>query len=103
MRDFFKLIRIKHCLKNIIILLPLIFSGLLFNKLLLLKSIYAFVCFTLIASTIYIINDIKDCENDKKHPTKKNRPIASGKVSIKKSNYLCYIDLSYSKYTNYSF
>ena len=39
--------------------------------------------FCFIASCIYIVNDIRDVQNDKKHPTKKNRPIASGKTLIR--------------------
>lgn len=41
------------------------------------------ICFCFIASCIYIFNDIRDVQNDKKHPTKKNRPIASGKTLIR--------------------
>ncbi|MBR6949148.1 MAG: UbiA prenyltransferase family protein [Bacilli bacterium] len=89
MVDFIKLIRVKHFFKNIIIFLPLVFSGLFFNMSLILRVIYGFICFSLIASCIYIINDIRDYENDKKHPTKKNRPIASGAISIKKASYYC--------------
>ena len=89
MVDFIKLIRVKHFFKNIIIFLPLVFSGLFFNMSLFLRVIYGFLCFSLIASCIYIINDIRDYENDRKHPTKKNRPIASGAISIKRASYYC--------------
>ena len=89
MVDFIKLIRVKHFFKNIIIFLPLVFSGLFFNMSLFLRVIYGFLCFSLIASCIYIINDIRDYENDRKHPTKKNRPIASGTISIKRASYYC--------------
>ena len=43
------------------------------------------------ASTIYIVNDIKDREKDKMHDIKKNRPIASGKISVKKAVVLSII------------
>ncbi len=91
MLDYLKLIRLKHCLKNFLIFLPLIFSGMFFHKDLLFSTIYGFICFTLIASCIYIINDIRDYENDRKHPTKKNRPIASGRISFKNASICCVI------------
>ncbi len=54
----------------------------------LLKCILAFVIFSLVCSIVYIVNDIQDVEKDKLHPKKKNRPIASGKVSIKEAMFL---------------
>ena len=65
--------------------LPLIFSGNLFNHELLLKTIIGFCTFSLMCSVVYIVNDIRDAEKDKNHPTKRNRPIASGLVSIKQA------------------
>ena len=55
----------------------------LFEKNNLLITFVGFICFCFIASSIYIINDIRDKEKDRKHKTKCNRPIASGKVSVK--------------------
>lgn len=77
-----KLLKTKHYIKNIVVLIPLIFS-LKFNDLnSILLSIGTLSCFCLISSAVYILNDILDTENDKKHPIKKNRPIASGAISI---------------------
>ncbi len=82
MKNYIKLMRPKHYLKNILIFFPLIFSGLLFQKDKFLSCFIGFVVFSLVASSIYIINDIRDKEKDKMHDIKKNRPIASGKVSV---------------------
>lgn len=81
--EYLKLIRVKHYLKNFLVFLPAIFSGTLFNQGILFKALIMFLSFSFVASIIYVINDLKDVENDKKHPIKKNRPIASGKVSKK--------------------
>ena len=81
--DYIKLIRVKHYLKNFLILLPLIFSGYLLNSNYLVSALIGFVEFSLICSVVYIINDINDKEIDMKHDKKKNRPIASGKVSVR--------------------
>ncbi|MGD9156140.1 MAG: UbiA prenyltransferase family protein [Bacillota bacterium] len=82
MKSYLKLMRIHHYLKNILIFLPLIFSGLLLTGESLIRCILGFILFSMATSIVYIINDIKDVENDRKHVIKCNRPIASGEVSI---------------------
>lgn len=74
--------RPKHYLKNFLIFTPLIFSGLFFNVNYLTDAGLSFMAFSLIASTVYVINDINDRNLDKLHPKKKKRPIASGDVSV---------------------
>lgn len=88
MKNYLKLMRIKHYIKNFLIFLPLIFNGNLFNKNMFLVTFLGFISFSLLASTIYIFNDLYDYENDRKHPLKRNRPIASGKVSKEKAKLL---------------
>lgn len=85
MKNLLSLLRIKQYVKNLFIFLPAFFGLRFFDIETLLKDTVAFISFSLIASSIYVLNDILDVENDKKHPTKKNRPIASGKISIKKA------------------
>lgn len=82
MKKYLQLIRVKHWIKNILIFIPLICSGLLtYNNLLL--CVCGFFAFNFASSFIYIINDIKDIEKDKLHPRKKERPLASGKIKKK--------------------
>lgn len=85
MKNYLSLMRITHYLKNILVFLPIFFSGNIVNVDYLVKALYGFVCFCFISSIVYIINDINDIESDKKHPVKKDRPLASGKISIKKA------------------
>lgn len=84
-KDYIKLIRVKHWLKNFLIFIPLMFSTqiLVVNKLLL--TLIGFISFCFISSTVYIINDLNDVKKDRKHPVKKKRPIASGAVSKKEA------------------
>ena len=82
MKNYIKLMRPKHYLKNFLVFIPLLFSGNFFEEKMILKVIFAFVSFSLAASVVYIINDIRDKEKDKLHEKKKNRPIASGKVPV---------------------
>ena len=83
MKNYLKLLRIKHWLKNGLVLLPLFFGKSIFNLNKIYSVLIAFVIFSFISSIVYIINDINDIEADRNHPKKKNRPLASGKVSIK--------------------
>ena len=85
MKKYLKLLRVQHYLKNVLIVLPFICGKQLLNVDMWLKVIPGVIAFCLISSAIYIFNDIKDKEKDKKHPTKCNRPIASGAVSVKKA------------------
>lgn len=78
---YLKLLRVEQWVKNLFVFAPLFFSGKITNYNLLIESVFAFIIFSLIASSVYIINDYSDIESDKKHPEKKNRPLASGAVS----------------------
>lgn len=77
---YIKLIRPKHYLKNVLIFLPLVFSGQLFEEGNPRRALLAFVAFSLAASAVYVINDLRDRKLDALHPKKKFRPIASGAV-----------------------
>ena len=88
MKDYLKLIRVKHWLKNGLVFLPIFFSINLLNKEMLLSSILAFIIFSITSSIVYVMNDIEDVEKDKKHPIKKNRPIASGRVSVNEAKMI---------------
>jgi 4-hydroxybenzoate polyprenyltransferase len=82
MGPFVRLLRPEQWLKNFFIFAPLIFSKHLFVGEYVSTAVLAFVVFSLLSSTVYVFNDIADREADKLHPTKKNRPIAAGKISI---------------------
>lgn len=78
---WFKEFRIHHWVKNIFVFVPLFFSGKFININDVLKSLYFFILFCLLSSSVYILNDIADLKKDQAHPTKKNRPIAAGQIS----------------------
>ncbi|MEJ7913655.1 MAG: UbiA prenyltransferase family protein [Chitinophagaceae bacterium] len=77
---YFQLLRPKDWAKNLFLFVPLFFSGGLFLWHLYPELLLGTVAFCLAASSIYIINDYRDIEDDKKHPVKYLRPLASGKV-----------------------
>lgn len=80
MKAYIQLIRPKDWAKNCFLFIPIFFAGKLFNIDVIIQLIKGFICFSLVASSIYIINDYRDIEDDERHPTKKFRPMASGAV-----------------------
>jgi len=89
-KNYFLLTRPFQWVKNVIIFIPLIFAKKLFELDAFVLSSIAFVSFILASSIIYIFNDICDLEKDKKHPIKKNRPLANNSLK-KKDAYLLII------------
>lgn len=85
---YIKLLRVKHYVKNLLIFFPLIFGGEIFKGNKLIYSLIGFLIFSLMSSVVYIINDIQDVEKDRQHEIKKNRPIASGQVSVKQAVFI---------------
>ena len=74
--------RPRQWLKNVLVFAAPLAAGQLFQTDIFWPSIGAFVMFCLISSATYLINDIKDRESDREHPTKNRRPIAAGEISI---------------------
>jgi 4-hydroxybenzoate polyprenyltransferase len=78
---YLALIRPKDWAKNLFLFVPLFFSGRLFDQELYPLLVLGTIAFCFAASSIYILNDYRDIEEDKKHPVKFKRPLASGAVS----------------------
>lgn len=79
--EFIKLLRPKDWAKNLFLFVPLFFAQAIFDLDKILAVLPGFFSFCFVASAIYIINDYRDIEDDRKHPTKSKRPLASGSVS----------------------
>ena len=99
--NFFKLIRIHHWIKNLLIFVPLLAAHIQIDSIQFFKMIIAFISFSLAASGVYIFNDIIDIENDRKHSSKKKRVLASG-IFQKKFGYII-IPLFYISSLSFSF
>lgn len=82
MPDLLRLMRPHQWVKNSFVLTGLLFGHAWHDPVLVTKAIFAFVAFCLISSTIYILNDIVDIEQDRHHPSKRKRPLPSGKLKI---------------------
>lgn len=81
-RTIAKMLRVHQWLKNALIAVPLILDHGYFNAGMLVSVAIAFFSFSACASSIYIINDFFDLSLDRRHPTKRNRPLASGLISV---------------------
>jgi len=74
--------RPKQWMKNVLIFTALIFDEKLLDLQAFLVTCAGFILFSLVSSSVYLLNDITDVEADRQHPKKKNRPIASGDLNI---------------------
>lgn len=81
-KGILRLMRPHHWVKNILVLLPLAMAHRIADLPLLLSGLVAMAAFSLLASAIYCFNDLLDLDADRRHRTKRTRPIASGTVSI---------------------
>ena len=91
MKNLIRLIRPHQWVKNLVVLLPVFFGGALLH----IESVYAglvtALCFSFAASSIYCLNDIVDVDNDRRHPVKCHRPLASGAISIAQGYTLMFL------------
>ncbi|MCY7295029.1 decaprenyl-phosphate phosphoribosyltransferase [Alteromonas sp. a30] len=77
-----KLLRPHQYIKNGFVLIGPLFAH-QWSQDILQLTLFAFISFCMVASAVYVLNDLLDIEADKEHPTKKNRPLPSGKISLK--------------------
>jgi len=84
-----RLLRPKHWAKNLFLFIPLFFGGEITNWVKVAEVALGFIAFCCIASSVYIINDYRDIEDDRRHPVKQSRPLASGAVSKPAALIIC--------------
>jgi 4-hydroxybenzoate polyprenyltransferase len=81
--SIFKTMRPKQWTKNVFIFAGLVFDGQLLQVEPFVQTLFGFFLLCFASSTVYLINDIADIEQDRQHPKKKHRPLPSGKLSIR--------------------
>jgi 4-hydroxybenzoate polyprenyltransferase len=82
LRSYLQAVRPSHWLKNVLVFLPLVAAHRLYAPGLLAKCLVAFVAFTLCAASIYLFNDLRDLNADRRDPQKRLRPLASGRIGV---------------------
>lgn len=75
-------IRVVQWSKNLLLFVPLILAHQLFNASALINVMIGFFAFSFCASSVYLLNDVVDIQSDRAHPTKRNRPVAAGDISL---------------------
>lgn len=88
MKNLILLIRPHQWIKNLIVLLPIFFGGALLDSSKIIEALITVLSFSFAASSIYCLNDIVDIEDDRNHPVKKNRPLASGAITKTQGYFL---------------
>ncbi len=81
LRAWVQALRLHQWLKNVLIFVPLITAHLFLDQTKVATAIVAFLCFSLCASSVYLLNDLLDIHNDRQHRTKCKRPFASGRLA----------------------
>lgn len=81
MKPYLLVVRPHHWLKNGLVFVPLFFAGTLFSSARFFEATAAFAAFCLVASAMYIVNDLRDRAQDALHPKKRFRPIAAGHIT----------------------
>lgn len=74
-------LRPKQWTKNLLVFAGVVFAQLATQPTMMLRAVAGFVAFSLLASTVYLVNDLKDVEADRQHPKKRHRALASGRLS----------------------
>ena len=93
-KPYLVLMRPHHYVKNFLIILPVFFSGALFQKEDIAVLILGFGALSLLSSFVYIINDICDLEKDRQHEKKRRRPLPAGQIKIKSAKGFSLVILS---------
>ncbi len=94
LKHFIQLMRPHQYTKNLFLFMPLFFGLKITDPALFIKTAIAALSFCLVSSSVYILNDLFDIEEDRKHPEKKKRPIASGRVNRQYAGILMVILLA---------
>lgn len=82
LRDVARALRVHQWLKNLLLFVPLLTAHRIGDVDLLVRTALGFLAFGLVASSVYVANDLLDLDSDRRHPRKRRRPFASGRLPI---------------------
>ena len=82
-RHILTIVRPEHWVKNLFLFIPAFFAARLSEPAVFVHTALGFVAFSLIASAVYVLNDLVDAPHDRHHPDKRRRPVASGAIGVR--------------------
>lgn len=82
LRTWLKALRLHQWLKNVLVFVPLLAAHLVLEPVAVIRAVAAFLIFGMCASSVYVLNDLLDLGADRRHPRKRKRPFASGRLPI---------------------
>lgn len=82
LRTMLRAMRVHQWVKNVLIFLPLLAAHAADQPARVLAGVLAFICFSLCASSVYLLNDLLDLPDDRRHKSKRKRPFAAGQLSL---------------------
>ncbi|WIY53944.1 UbiA family prenyltransferase [Devosia sp. YIM 151766] len=85
LRGWVKALRLHQWAKNVLVFMPLVLGGLFTDLTAWTNAALAFLALGILASATYLVNDIWDIEDDRRHWTKRHRPLASGLMTVKQA------------------
>ncbi len=87
-RQILALIRPEHWVKNLFLFIPAFFAARLSEPAVFIHTALGFAAFSLIASAVYVLNDLADAAHDRNHPDKRTRPLASGDITTRQAVFI---------------
>ncbi len=82
-RELLRSMRPKQWTKNVVIFAALVFDGKIADPYYLIRTVVGFVIFCFVSGAVYLLNDLTDIEKDRQHPSKRNRPLAAGRLPVR--------------------
>src|SRR4029079_15683865 len=81
-RALLKALRLHQWLKNVLVFIPMVAAHRVGDAATWYASLPMFLAYGMVASSIYVVNDLMDIDSDRVHPRKRNRPFAAGDLSV---------------------
>lgn len=88
LRSLLRALRVHQWAKNLLLFVPLVAAHRVLEPSRVVQALLAFVSFSLCASSVYVVNDLVDLEADRRHPSKRQRPFASGELPVRAGLWL---------------
>ena len=91
---YLEALRPRQWTKNLVLFAPLVFAERAFHQPSMVRAVAAFMVFCALSGAVYLLNDLRDLEQDRRHPSKRNRPLASGRLGRRQAMVMAVVVLA---------